>query len=127
MDAARAITGSPDCLKISLVELKAFLIQKRQFLLALLENPNLLEHQRFTDLLWATLHLTEELEARESFSGLPGADYAHISGDIQRVYRQLAAEWVAYVEHLKLSYPYLFSLVVRMNPFKEHPSAVVMT
>ena len=126
MDAAYAITGSPDCLKISLVELKAFLVQKRQFLLALLENPNLLEHQRFTDLLWATFHLTEELEARESFSSLPRADYAHISGDIQRLYRQLAAEWVAYVEHLKLNYPYLFSLVVRMNPFKEHPSAVVM-
>ncbi len=126
IDVAGTIAGNPDCLKINLEELKIFLIRKRQFLLALLENPNLLEHERFTDLLWATFHLTEELEARESMEDLPATDYAHISGDIQRVYRHLAGEWIAYMEHLKLHYPFLFSLVMRMHPFKEHPSPVVV-
>ena len=121
IDKAEAITGKPNCLNIDLAELKVFMIKKRQFLLALLENPNLLEHESFTDLLWATFHLTEELEARESFSDLPEADYAHLSGDIQRVYRHLAAEWVAYVEHLKFHYPYLFSLAVRTNPLSCYP------
>jgi hypothetical protein len=126
MALADTVTDKPTCLSADLQELKLFLVQKRQFLLALLENPNLLEHERFTDLLWATFHLTEELEARESLENLPDADYKHISVDIQRVYRHLASEWVAYVEHLKLNYPYLFSLVLRMLPFKEHPSPVVM-
>ena len=122
---ANTIPGTPHCSAVDLEELKAFLVQKREFLLRLLENPNLLEHERFTDLLWATFHLTEELEARQSFDALPEADMAHLTGDIQRVYNQLAAEWITYVGHLKSQYPFLFSLVVRMQPFKEAPSPVV--
>ena len=52
---------------------KAFLMTKKAFLLRLLENQNLLEHESFTDVLWAVFHLAEELEARESFQGLPDA------------------------------------------------------
>ena len=29
----------------------------------------------------------------------------------------LIIEWLAYMKHLKESYPYLFSLAVRTNPF----------
>ncbi|MCX6009033.1 MAG: hypothetical protein NTW48_03170 [Chloroflexi bacterium] len=126
MSFARAIEDEPDCLNIDLDELKTFLIRKRSFLLALLENPNLLEHERFTDLLWATFHLTEELEARKSLTDFPEADIRHIAGDIQRVYRHLIVEWLCYVEHLKSNYPYLFSLVARMHPFQERPSPVVV-
>jgi hypothetical protein len=121
----RTIDGEADLSSLNLYGLKKFLVQKRQFLLALLENPNLLEHERFTDLLWATFHLTEELEARESLTGLPKADIKHIAGDTQRVYRQLIIEWLFYVEHLKSKYPYLFSLVSRTHPFQERPSPVV--
>jgi len=125
MTFATTIEDQPNCLNIDLEGLKAFLIQKRAFLLRLLENPNLLEHDRFTNLLWATFHLTEELEARPSLSNLPDADLQHIASDIQRVYQHLAAEWVSYAEHLKSNYPFLFSLVLRMHPFQEHPSPVV--
>lgn len=124
MAFARTIRGA-DCGSLNLQELREFLIQKRPFLLRLLENPNLLEHERFTDLLWAIFHLAEELEARPSMEGLPESDLAHIEGDIQRLYGQLAAEWVAYVEHLKRNYPFLFSLVLRTHPLQESPSAVV--
>ena len=125
MGFAGAIEDKPHCFNIDLEWLRTFLIQKRPFLLGLLENPNLLEHESFTDLLWATFHLTEELEARQSIKDLPDTDLKHIGGDIQRVYRHLAAQWVSYVEHLKSNYPFLFSLVIRMHPFKEHPSPVV--
>jgi hypothetical protein len=106
--------------------LKEFLVGKRPFLLGLLENPNLLEHDRFTDLLWATFHLTEELEARQSFQGLPDSDIGHIAIDLQRVYRHLTMEWLLYVEHLKSQYPFLFSLVVRTQPFQKNPSPLVI-
>jgi len=122
---ARTIKGEADLSRVDLYELKKFLVQKRQFLLALLENPNLMEHERFTDLLWATFHLTEELEARKSFGGLPKADFRHLAGDTERVYRLLIVEWLFYVSHLKSKYPYLFSLVARTHPFQEQPSAVV--
>lgn len=97
-------------------ELKAFLVSRRSFLLGLLENPNLLEHDGFTDLLWAVFHLLEELEARHSLKGLSQADMDHLSGDIRRAYANLLSQWVVYLKHLKDDYPYLFSLAVRNNP-----------
>ena len=117
--------GHPHYTPEEMDKLRAFLVQKRGFLLRLLENPNLLEHDTFTDLLWATFHLTEELEARASFDGLPESDLAHLNNDVHRVYQVLISEWVDYVEHLKTNYPYLFSLVVRINPFKEKTTPIV--
>jgi hypothetical protein len=113
-----------DCARVDLEELKSFLAGKRTFILTLLENPNLLEHDRFTDLLWAVTHLDEELEARPSLTGLPEKDLEHLAGDIQRMYDHLASEWLDYVEHLKNNYPFLFSLVLRTHPFQESPSPV---
>ncbi|TWJ32639.1 hypothetical protein [Geobacter argillaceus] len=96
--------------------LKEFLRGKRTFLLSLMENPNLLEHDDFTDLLWAVFHLLEELESRTELAGLPGSDLDHLTGDIKRAHIHLLRQWVAYLEHLKEDYPYLFSLAVRTNP-----------
>jgi len=105
--------------------LKAFLSQRRTFLLRLLENPNLLEHESFTALLWAVFHLTEELEYRNSFKYLPDTDYNHLSGDIKRAYLLIIKEYLAYIKHLKINYPYLFSLTCRTNPFNDEASPIV--
>ena len=104
---------------------REFLLAKRDFMLRLLENPNLLEHESFTDVLWAVFHLAEELQAREDFAEMPDTDRKHLVGDIERVYGQLALQWVAYIEHLARSYPYLFSLSLRTNPFDRSASPVV--
>jgi hypothetical protein len=104
---------------------KAFLMTKKDFLLRLLENQNLLEHETFTDVLWAVFHLAEELEARKSLQGLPDADHRHLSGDVKRVYGQLALQWLKYMEHLKSSYPHLFSLSLRTNPFDRSATPIV--
>ncbi len=105
-----------------LEQIRDFLKEKRQFLLNLLENPNLLEHESFTNLLWAVFHLTEELIHRRKLIDLPEADYEHLSGDIKRVYHLLIAEWLNYMKHLKSNYPYLFSLAMRTNPFDKNAS-----
>ena len=111
--------------KLNLDHLKEFFSDKRGFILTLLENPSLLEHDRFTDLLWAVTHVDEELKARPSLSNLPDKDLNHIAADIQRMYDHLASEWIDYVEHLKTDYPYLFSLILRTHPFQEHPSPLI--
>ena len=98
-------------------KLCSFLTAKKQFLLSLLGNPNLLEHEAFTELLWAVFHLAEELGNRRDVSSLPDSDYDHLIGDIKRVYVLLGAEWLSYMKHLQENYPYLFSLAVRTNPF----------
>jgi len=109
----------------SLGELKALLAAERVFLLGLLENPNLLEHESFTEMLWAVFHLAEELEAREDFSKLPASDLKHLEGDIKRAYTAITVEWLWYMDHLRRSYPYLFSLAVRTNPFDQSASVIV--
>jgi hypothetical protein len=112
-------------LKEKLQDLKDFLIGKREFLLGLLENPNLLEHESFTELLWAVFHLTEELCCRLDLKQIPDPDFQHLSGDIKRAYVLLIAEWLAYMKHLRDNYPYLFSLAARLNPFDPKASPIV--
>jgi hypothetical protein len=107
-------------------ELKSFLVHRRDNLLRLLENPTLLEHETFTELLWAVFHLTEELSCRKSVSNLPESDLDHLSGDIKRAYTLLIRQWLDYMEHLKQDYPYLFSLAVRTNPYNPQARVEVM-
>jgi hypothetical protein len=114
-----------DSRAIPLDELDTFLSHHKVFLLALLENPQLFEHDRFTDMFHAVFHLAEELGARERLIDLPETDYDHLSIDLTRVYSQLVIEWLMYMHHLKKKYPYLFSLAMRTNPFDEHASAIV--
>lgn len=114
-----------DSRMLSLEDLHSFLLQHKGFMLALLENPQMFEHDRFTDLLHAVFHLSEELIARERLVDLPQTDYDHLSGDLTRIYSQLAIEWLFYIKHLKKKYPYLFSLAIRTNPFDVHASAIV--
>jgi hypothetical protein len=102
--------------------LRDFVIQKREFLLRLLENPNLLEHEEFTELLWAVFHLTEELAVRKDLMTIPDSDLQHLTNDTKRAYTLFIREWLNYMKHLKDDYPYLFSLAVRTNPF--NPDAV---
>lgn len=112
---------------IDLAWLKGFLVGKRAFLLGLLENPMLHEHESFTSLLWAVFHLADELSHREDVSALPPSDLAHLANDMERAYALLAVQWLAYMEHLKGAYPYLFSLAVRLNPFIPNPSPIVQS
>jgi hypothetical protein len=108
-----------------LSRLRAFLLPKRSFMLGMLQNPSLLEHERFTDQLWAVLHLADELAARPRLEGLPKADMAHLSIDIRRAWLALLREWLTHMQHLKSNYPYLFALAVRTNPFDPAATAVV--
>jgi hypothetical protein len=114
-----------DIRKIDIRDLTSFLDEKRNFLLRLLENPVLLEHQMFTETLRAVFHLTEELDRRKGAPELPDTDLAHINSDLIRVYRNLSIQWVDYMKYLKNNYPYLFSLAMRTNPFDQEASVIV--
>lgn len=105
--------------------LREFLKSNEDFLLRLMENPTVFEHESFTDLMFAVTHLEEELIARDDLSNLPPSDLAHLEIDIERVYSRLVPEWLKYMEYLRNHYPYLFSLAMRQNPFDEKASVVV--
>lgn len=107
----------PVCSNIDLDKLRDFLVEKRPFILRLIENPNVLEHEHGSNLLWAVLHLTEALEARSRLGDLTEDDREYLSDSIQRVYRLMAAEWINYVHYLQSSHPFLFSLTLKTHPF----------
>ena len=111
--------------RLDLAALRARLTESRDLLVLLLANPNLLEHERFTDLMWAVFHLMEELAARPSLENLPKTDREHLAGDAKRVCSHLAGEWLRYCRHLQQAYPYIFSIMVRTHPLQPNPSPTV--
>jgi hypothetical protein len=109
-----------------LAALRPFLHDRAEFMIRLLENPMVLEHESFTELLRAVFHLIEELEFRTEFDTLPPSDIAHLTADCDRVYRRLVMEWLDHIRYLREYYPYLYSLAVRMNPFNPEASPIVV-
>lgn len=121
----RKYAYSVDVNRVNLEQVREFLTAKRDFLLRLLENPTLLEHESFTQLLRAVFHLAEELASRGDVGNLPEADCTHLAGDMKRAYILIVREWLDYMEYLKNNYPYLFSLAMRTNPFDQDATPVV--
>jgi hypothetical protein len=116
--------AAPDVEQLERV--RALLGERRAVLTSLMTNPSVLEHERFTDLLWAVFHLAEELAERTELRSLPATDLEHLAGDVQRVFPSLIAEWLSYLRHLQEDYPYLYSLAGRTNPFDPEAKAEVM-
>jgi hypothetical protein len=110
---------------IDLNNMHDYLVGKRDFVLRLLQNPVMLEHETFTDVLRALSHLTEELLSRENLGNITDTDYAHLAGDVERAYDRLVNQWISFMEYLKADYPYLFSLAIRTNPFDKNAKAEV--
>jgi len=110
---------------VDLPGIKAFLREREDFLLRLLENPALLEHESFSELLRAIFHTAEELDRRPDLGALPLPDRTHLAVDVDRVYPLLVAEWLDYLQYVGRYYPYLFSLAVRTSPFDPDASVVV--
>ena len=101
-----------------LFEFLGFFEGNKNYFLGLLENPNLIEHELFTDMLWGMFHFYEELKFRKNLIHLPAHDIKHLEADAQRVYKALLIEWINYLKHLKEVYPFLYSFTIRTNPFK---------
>jgi len=106
-------------------EIKIFLLSKKNKILNLLSNPNLLDHDDFTNLLWAVFHLTDEMFHRESFENLPPEDLEHLKGDLIRAYNSVLKEWFSYLNHLRKDYPFLYSIALRTNPLNPEADIVV--
>ena len=111
--------------KVDLEALRPFLLDNEEFMMRLVENPMIFEHESFTDLILAISHLTEELKSRGSLATLPAEDIIHLGGDCKRIYSLLVPEWVRYMEYLRAHYPYLFSLAMRKNPFDTSASVII--
>ncbi len=101
----------------TLSKIQEILHKKRDFMILLIANPVLLEHDTFTELLMATFHISEEFSSRDDINSLPEADIEHLRIDVGRAYNYIIVEWINYIIHLKKEYPYLYKSAILTNPF----------
>ena len=109
----------------SLNAIKDALSKNKTYVISFFSNPNLLEIDSFTNMLWAFYHLIDELEHRTDIYELPNSDIEHLKNDIMRIYGMLICQWVIYMKNLKVKYPYLWSLALRINPFSQNNDAII--
>jgi len=114
--ASRALGLGLDLGPAEFRELGEYLAARRDFLLRLLENPLLLDHEALTDALMAVFHAHDELRLRSGFEGLPESDLAHLGKDLERAYGALVEARLLHLEALKAGYPFLYSLALRADP-----------
>lgn len=122
---ARSFPYAVDIRQMDLLTLRDILLSHEDFLLRILENPVMMEHEAFTEVLRAVFHLNEELKNRTDLHTLPESDLTHLKEDIRRAYSHMTLSWLDYMQYLQNEYPYLFSLAVRLDPFSEHQDATV--
>ncbi|MBN1555343.1 MAG: hypothetical protein JXA11_11400 [Phycisphaerae bacterium] len=108
--------GNIDVDKVHLHSLGNFLHAKRGFLVNLLQNPNLLEHETFSESLMALFHITEELNTRD-LDHLSEEDRQHTKRDLERAYGLLIRQWVSYMKYTHAHFPYFFLFAMNTNPF----------
>jgi hypothetical protein len=101
---------------INYSELKELIISGRDILSTLIGNGHILEHEIFTDLLMALMHLRDEIIFIQH-KELSQEDHTHLKGDIMRVYKALTFQWINYLAHLKQFYPYQYNSAIKYNPF----------
>lgn len=91
----------------------------KEILFRFIENPYLDEHDIFTDLLQAAVHLHSEIKLRKSKGDLRNEDISHLNSDILRLYKYLTKEWIVYMKYIEKEYPFLYSFALKNIPFKQ--------
>ena len=106
--------------KIDFVKLQVELNNSKDLLVSLIANPSLLEHESFSELLMSIFHLQEEFAMRDidsDQSKMAKHDVDHLKVDCMRAYKNISLEWLKYIQHLKVHYPYLFVTALIKNPY----------
>jgi len=103
----------------SLENLSLILNEKKPFMISMLENSNLSEHDSFTDMLWAVFHVADELQSRGNIKDFSEDDLKHLANDVLRAYKAIIIEWVNYIKYLNYDYPFLYAAAIKKNPFIE--------
>ena len=102
--------------KIDLKVVDERLTQHKGMITNMITNPAIHEHGPFSEVLMSVFHLADELKHRP-YKENAKEDLEHLKVDVERVYKQMAKDWVTYMSHMQNDYPYLFSTAIKNNPF----------
>ncbi|MGL5415754.1 MAG: hypothetical protein ACRDAU_08860 [Clostridium sp.] len=105
--------------KINVEKISKILNDNKDFIISIITNPTLMEHEEFSDLATSLFYLRDELQDRyfkmECECGF--CDKEHIARKINISYKLMVNGWVLYMKHLKVEYPQLFVKAMLKNPF----------
>lgn len=93
------------------------LSNRHKYFLKVIENPALMDHESFTDLILAMYHLWEELDFRTDLYQLSDEDKQNLCSITSDVYRLLTHEWLLNVRYTKRHQEHRFACAMRTNPF----------
>ena len=98
-------------------EIYKILCDNKGSVVRFIENPYLVEHDIFTDLLQSAIHVYSEIKARKKNGKLSDADISHLNVDILRMYKYLSKEWLVYIKYIEKEYPFLYTFALDHAPF----------
>lgn len=90
---------------------------RHSYFLKVIENPALMEKDRFTDLILEIYHLWEELNVYDNLYELSPVDRAALAVTVNSIYRLLTEEWLDNAEYLICNQKYRVGSMMRSNPF----------
>ncbi len=112
-DFIRKIPITVNLTKEVFEDTKEIILSSRTALLVLASNPLLMEHEDFSDLLWALFHLIDEFRLRGDFDGLTPPELHHLSEDYEKVMQLLLVNYIANAKYLQETYPNLYSAATK--------------
>ena len=93
------------------------LCDNKEGIIRFIENPYLVEHDIFTDLLQSAIHLYSEIKFRKKNGKLSDDDINHLNLDVLRLYKYLSKEWIVYIKYIEKEYPFLYTAALEHAPF----------
>lgn len=90
------------------IELRNTLDVHYMFITINASNPALLEHEKYTDMLWSIYHLRDELKMRD-LDRMTKEERKHLEIDATRVLNNLLINWVSHVRYVQKEYPYFYA------------------
>jgi len=108
----------PDYRPADLQNLKDFLNQHDSFLLEIITDPVVLEHEEGVEVLWAVSHLSDELNTIKIGDKDSQTTEEIVIEEAKRLYHMLSIEWLNYMEFIQHKYPLYYKTLLHTNQFK---------
>lgn len=107
----------PEYRPSDLQKIKDFLNQHYAFILEIITDPVVLEHEEGVELLWSVSRLSDELNSIIVGDKNSLATEKIVIEEAKMLYRMLAIEWLDYMEFVQHKYPLYYKTLLHTNQF----------
>jgi len=106
-----------DSEKLDFYGIHYHLSTRHAYLLKIIDNPALMEHEDFTDLILDIYLLWEELDGHDDLYSLPPDARARLCELVNSIYTLLTDEWLDNARNIQEHQPARLNKIIQSNPF----------